>query len=444
MPDIDPAALSRSDSISAAFPGALSLKQPNGISALPSQKAIKTVSAAQRIDLEPYYTSLKAAIGENFAKYKEAICLFILGHLNQNELSFQIDHYVTADPNTEHLHNQLIAGIFANVGRDLPEPGVAPWVSANDKPTVLAKPVSGDAAEQRLKMEIMRLPARDRRRLKEVPDGETYDNVSHSVVTSMNDYHAAKMIRLPDSVSASAGGLNKTNWDLEIRKRYSQPLASETGEFPDVETIHNRMVPICYEQSLPNGPSAACAEFMATATEQYIKSVVGSVLAKTRSNLAGAAGSISITTHRYRQQLDREEEMLSKGETSRGMVTNLLPAEAKEAAARRPLGMDDFRIALEVGGACGIGQMPTIVQNIMGGWPEGVLEGWGRHPDEDVEIQDVEMERSGARVNGVSTNSVHVNGNVPADHENYGWEGGSAKDREGLFSLLDECLAIGQ
>ena len=77
---------------------------------------------------------------------------------------------MTADPMIEHLHNQLVAGIFANVGRDLPEPGVAPWVSANDKPTVLAKPVSGDASEQRLKTEIMRLPARDRRRLKEVPD----------------------------------------------------------------------------------------------------------------------------------------------------------------------------------------------------------------------------------------------------------------------------------
>ena len=29
----------------------------------------------------------------------------------------------------------------------------------------------------------------------------------------MNDYHAAKMIRLPDSVPASAGGLNKTSRD---------------------------------------------------------------------------------------------------------------------------------------------------------------------------------------------------------------------------------------
>ena len=80
MPDIDPAALSRSDSISSTFPSALSLKQSNGVSALSSQqKATKAVNPAQRIDLEPYYASLKAAVGEHFAKYKEAISLFILG-----------------------------------------------------------------------------------------------------------------------------------------------------------------------------------------------------------------------------------------------------------------------------------------------------------------------------------------------------------------------------
>lgn len=43
-------------------------------------------------------------------------------------------------------------------------------MSANDKPVVLSKPVSGDAAEQRLKTEVMQLPARERRRLKEIPD----------------------------------------------------------------------------------------------------------------------------------------------------------------------------------------------------------------------------------------------------------------------------------
>ena len=63
-----------------------------------------------------------------------------------------------------------MCAIQGNVLRDLPDQGVAPWVSANDKPLVLSKPVSGNAAEQRLKTEVMQLPARDRRRLKEVPD----------------------------------------------------------------------------------------------------------------------------------------------------------------------------------------------------------------------------------------------------------------------------------
>lgn len=97
-------------------------------------------------------------------------CLLFVGQLNQNELSLRIDHYVIAESATENIHNQLIAAIYGNLVRDLPDQGVAPWVSANEKPMVLSKPISGDAAEQRLKTEVMQLPARERRRLKEIPD----------------------------------------------------------------------------------------------------------------------------------------------------------------------------------------------------------------------------------------------------------------------------------
>lgn len=94
------------------------------------------------------------------------------GQLNQAELSARIDDFlITSDGNVEHLHNQLIVGIYCNITRDMPDPpGLANWVSANDKPTTGAgsKPVTGDAAEQRLKTEVMQLPARDRRRLKDL------------------------------------------------------------------------------------------------------------------------------------------------------------------------------------------------------------------------------------------------------------------------------------
>jgi len=77
---------------------------------------------------------------------------------------------VSPDGSKEHYHNQLIAAIYANVTREMPDQGLAPWVSANDKPSTTAgsKPVSGDAAERRLKGEVMQLPSRDRRRIKDL------------------------------------------------------------------------------------------------------------------------------------------------------------------------------------------------------------------------------------------------------------------------------------
>ena len=65
----------------------------------------------------------------------------------------------------------------------MPDQGVASWVSANDKPTTGAgsKPVSGDAAEQRLKTEVMQLPARDRRRLKDLTQNDV------SVMTTVDE-----------------------------------------------------------------------------------------------------------------------------------------------------------------------------------------------------------------------------------------------------------------
>lgn len=81
MPDINPAALSRPDPLPTANPASLSLSKAHahGVAALPLQKVVKTVNTAQRIDLEPLYTALKNAIGDNWVGYKESISLFILG-----------------------------------------------------------------------------------------------------------------------------------------------------------------------------------------------------------------------------------------------------------------------------------------------------------------------------------------------------------------------------
>jgi hypothetical protein len=94
----------------------------------------------------------------------------ILGHYNQNEYASRVDYFLCADPKNEHLHNNFVCALIGNLTRDLPDHGVANWVSANDKPSAVSKPVSGDAAEQRLKTEVMQLPPRDRRRIKAITE----------------------------------------------------------------------------------------------------------------------------------------------------------------------------------------------------------------------------------------------------------------------------------
>ena len=79
MPDIDPAALSRNDNFAHPLLPPSLASRTNGSSAQATQKASKPNNAAQRVDLEPLYTSLKTAIGDHWTEYKEAVSLYILG-----------------------------------------------------------------------------------------------------------------------------------------------------------------------------------------------------------------------------------------------------------------------------------------------------------------------------------------------------------------------------
>ena len=70
---IDPAALSRTESTSASI---ATSKAPSGSA---TQKYTKALISVPRLDLEPIYTELKVAIGDSWAEYKESTALFLLG-----------------------------------------------------------------------------------------------------------------------------------------------------------------------------------------------------------------------------------------------------------------------------------------------------------------------------------------------------------------------------
>ncbi|RKF58677.1 Transcriptional coactivator HFI1/ADA1 [Erysiphe neolycopersici] len=446
MPDIDPAALNR-NTISSSSHQSQKLS-----SAPPAQNASRLTKPnvgppPPRINLEPLYMALKVAIGENWPIYKDALVKFLMGNLNQAEFSAQIDHFiVTPTREKEHLHNKLVSAIYGNTTRELPDHNVATWVSANDKPFIgSSKPSSGDAAEQRLKVEVMQLPRKNRRKLKqlvrnEVEPQEVFSNI-------FGESRRPKPVpKLIEPISASVGGgFQMTNLDVEIRKKYVQPLASESGEFPDTSIIESRMLPICYETGIVSGHASDAPHFMSVATETFIKEVLSLIFTKTQSNGPGTSGTAGtggganwIQTYKYRCQLVKEEESSLRGETLRDK-SGLLPIEARSAIERGPLGMADVRMALELGD-CGLGQMPIVLQQIMLSYREGEVDLWDDFswPKGHVHIveKNIQNNTNDIEMRDVTTCAYEAN------PDSWGWEGCEPEHTAKLDDLLDSCLAV--
>ena len=338
---------------------------------------------------------------------------------------------------TEHAHNALICAIIHNTTRDIPDVGPATWVSAaSEKPANVSasKPnVASDVGEQRLKAEVMALPPRDRRRIKGMGVEKADEDAMGSRRNGSEEYYQAGKIRVPESVPASAGGLTKTNWELEIRKRYAQPLFSETLEFPDAATIFARMVPICYEESVASGANMQCAELVSIATESFVKDFLGTIFNRTRSNgpkYDNGAGS-GVFTGGYKRQLEHEEEECKASKIQRGRENGLLPIEGREASTRKPLSMSDLKVAGSVGRGLWNG-MPLIGSRIGDGALDGEVEDWR----EEVAVA--------AARSALAHHDDHENGQhaMEVEDDDYGWEGGGAADRETLGSLLEDYLAI--
>ncbi|KAI7777376.1 hypothetical protein LA080_003585 [Diaporthe eres] len=455
MPDINPADLSSRPAVNLTTP-TLSNKTITVSTPSTAAKPIKTSQIIPaRIDLEPIYAALKSAIGnEQWATYKEATTQFFIGRLNQAEYSERIDPIISSQHgDKEHLHNQLLAALYANVTREMPDQGLAPWVSANDKPAIGTgtKPVSGDATERRLKGQVMQLPSRDRRRIKDIQQND-FDPFESLAGIFAEHTIKSKRPRLAEE-SVASSGLNM-NREQDIKKRYLNPLGLESGEFPDGNYTDSRMLPYCYEAGLESAAPDA-AQLVSAATESFIKEVLTSVFSRTRSNGPGDSGSAGfgstsswIQTYKYKRQLSREEDAVMRGEVARDKC-GLLPIESKAAGERGPLGIADLHLALDIAD-CGMSQFPVMVRSLLNGYRDGELENMndhyyldGRKPatpngvDSDIAMAGTREDSKQQLPNGVPHDDA-----MEIDDE-YFWAGANEEDLEGLDSVLDSIGASG-
>ncbi|EDU44598.1 transcriptional co-activator protein [Pyrenophora tritici-repentis] len=404
-----------------------------------------------RIDVEPLYTAVKASISDaDWTIYKKALSFFLLGNLNQEELTHKLSKILTT-PALEHAHNALFTAIYGNIWRDAPDAGIASWVSSSDKPTSGTIKGTGDESEKRLKHEVMQLSRRERKRLKGIPAGESplstgLEGLGGAATGPAQEYVEARRAKQMD-VGANniqgGGGFGKTNWDLEIRKRYTSALYVETHEFPTATTIGYRLLPICYEFGLPQGHTVDCPDYLNIATETYIKEALANLLGKVSSNGPGY-----VRTGEFKKKLAREERLAERGELLRGSGGEL-PIETEERRKRKLLCMEDLRLALDLGDSY-LGQTPLIAGSIMN----------SRFLDTEG-IEEIYDEPAKPLTNGALTNGINGTGATKHqlkgetwtidfgdpmqidDEVNTNWQGGGVQDVQELDDALDDVLNLG-
>lgn len=429
---------------------------------------------APRIDTEPIYTALKAALGDSFGPYRDAIAGFVLGKLSQAELSLTLSHTLSQAPSvttnpaspesrdakltsTLHLHNQLLCALYANIFRDTPPDPIAPWVLAPDDASALSQHGAKGAAhagaanhvEERVKRAVMALSARDRRRIKSVKEPDTPSDIpAHPLSVSLAYERALSVptsnIAEDATLLEGKGSLAKTNWDIEIRRRYAMPLASETLEFPSRPDIQSRIEPICYEEGVgltANTPMStatlnACAELIETAAEMYLKEILERWFSATRTNGEGMP-----LTSAFRKQLRKEEVAVERGELAR-TAAGLLPCEADVVAHREPLTIDDLRTTLRVDD-CRLPQDPFLANSVLS------------EPDVDMDVYNVPTPPDDHHpihhltngVNGIKDDTAAPDGlaadPMVVDDEDLGWYGAGQEDRDALMGVLDDAMAVG-
>jgi transcriptional coactivator HFI1/ADA1 len=232
------------------------------------------------------------------------------------------------------------------------------------------------------------------------------------------------------------------------------PLAQESGEFPEVGYIDARLLPYCYEAGLESAAPES-AQLVSAATESFIKVVLTAVFSRTRCNGPGDSGSAGfgtgsgwIQTHRYKKQLSKEEDAAQRNDITRDKC-GLLPIESKLAGERGPLSMGDLSLALDIAD-CGMSQFPVLVRGLENNYRDGELEhihdytfvqGYEAKPASDNVDGDVMLAGPDKGKQPQLANGISHDDEMDLDSDYY-WAGADDSALDKLDTVLESTLAV--
>uniref|UniRef100_A0A060TAX5 ARAD1D29832p n=1 Tax=Blastobotrys adeninivorans TaxID=409370 RepID=A0A060TAX5_BLAAD len=266
------------------------------------------VSPGKRIEMDSMMADFQKNLGPKWDKYRDTVTHFLIGKLTRVELQQELEPIL--DKNMIRMHNHFMLANLANALRDGPQgeggSGIlSGWSKkSRDGPS---RNVKGDSQLAKIKEDIMGLSVRERKRIKAVAKESSKRAPLPSAVTATRQAILPKIPFVSNDKDSSdqkhqqqqqqqtqqtqdakiANGTSQT-WTQDIIHSYEAPLASETYELPDNDTLAARMLGISLEQGLLQGVDKNCPELLLVGLEQYLKDLLQETVTRVRLRKRGA------------------------------------------------------------------------------------------------------------------------------------------------------------
>ncbi|ORY84337.1 transcriptional regulator of RNA polII, SAGA, subunit-domain-containing protein [Protomyces lactucae-debilis] len=234
-------------------------------------------SAAARVDIDVPLNKLHEVLKEKWSAYQQIVTDFLTARLTRNEFEQQLQPILVNG--TIKLHNDIMLTLLSNAYKE-PPPAIANslgWSKKRREPPRM----KGDPHAKRLKAEVMGLPTRERRRLKSIPKPEAN---AKTMPNSMIETRFAKLPRVP----VSQQKINTSQHHNDILKGFHVPLAQESYQLPEPETLKDRILATALENGLLGGVSAQVPELILSALDIHLRNILTATIQKVRTNRGDA------------------------------------------------------------------------------------------------------------------------------------------------------------
>lgn len=231
--------------------------------------------SSKRIELDKLVIDFQRLLGSNWDRYQAIVSLFLVGKISRVELCEELSTILT--PQTTRLHNQLLLTNLANALRDSPSHSVS---GAGFGSGYIGKKRDGkrnrSSQYERIKKDIMALPARERRRVKSIVRDPGKRIIFNSSITLNRQ---ALLPKIPVSANRESPATQNTmQWAQDIIHGFQSMLSTESYELPDSDTLRSKVVSIAREHGLIGGVNEKVYELILLGLELHLKTIIESAI----------------------------------------------------------------------------------------------------------------------------------------------------------------------